>query len=186
MKDLVADAERQNFWDHPDPLLRKWYCPKQRGVVDAASHFHGETWNTSVKSDGNKFENAGKSTLLDKSQSASSVKQQVPALEPLRARTLTMKASKTMLERRLAEGQDVATVLEMQAAENHLLNSKVSEMTTATDSLAAHIKVMRTAIAKVDALADGAGSGPLVAHADTVESCTNAHLDGGKLLIALL
>ena len=70
-----------------------------------------------------------------------------------------MKASETMLERRLAEGRDVATVLEMKAAENHLLNSKDSEMTTATDSLAAHIKVVRTASAKVDALADGADPG---------------------------
>ena len=94
-----------------------------------------------------------------------------------------MKASQTMLERRLAEGQDVATVLEMKAAENPSLDSKVSEMTTATDSLAAHIKVVRTASAKVDALAEGADSGALVAHVETVESCTEAHLDGSKLLI---
>ena len=107
-------------------------------------------WNTSVKGDSNKFENAEKSTLHDKSQSALSVKQEVPALEALRSRTLTMKASKTMLERRLAERQDVAIVLEMKAAENPLLNRKVSEMTTAINSLAAHIKVMRTAIVLVE------------------------------------
>ena len=84
-------------------------------------------------------------------------------------RAHAMKTSKTMLERRLAEGQDVATVLEMKAAENPLLESKVSEMTTAMDNLAAHIKVMRTAVAKVDASADGAGPGPLVAHVEAVE-----------------
>ena len=77
----------------------------------------------------------------------------------------------------------MATMLEIKAAENPLLNNKVSEMTTAMDSLAAHIKVMRTASAKVDVLADGAHARALISHVETVESCTEAHLDGSKPLI---
>ena len=61
-----------------------------------------------------------KTTLRDKVQITSAAKQMAPAPERIRALALAVKTPKTVLGRRLAERQDVATVPEMKPGENPL------------------------------------------------------------------